>query len=82
MAMTLEQFNAMPQDKQAAILAGMQAQRKLTMKVSEKGALSIYGFGRWPVTLYKSQWVRLIEAIEEVKSFLVANDHLLANKAD
>lgn len=80
--MTLEQFQTMSPEQQAAVLAKMQAAKrtKLTLKVSEKGALSVYGFGRWPVTLYKSQWARLIESIDEIKAFLEANDHLLASK--
>ncbi len=36
--------------------------RALTCKVSDKGAMSVYGFGQWPVTLYKSQWMRLFAA--------------------
>lgn len=80
--MTLEQFQGMTPEKQAAILAAMQTSRqtKLTMKVSEKGAMSIYGFGKWPVTLYKSQWSKLLANVAEIEAFLKANDHLLAEK--
>jgi hypothetical protein len=53
---------------------------QLRLKVSEKGALSIYGLGRFPVTLYKEQWVRLLEHAEEIKSFLKENDQLLKGK--
>ena len=53
---------------------------QLRLKVSEKGALSIYGLGRFPVTLYKEQWVRLLEHAEEIKSFLKENDQLLKAK--
>jgi hypothetical protein len=53
---------------------------QLRLKVSEKGALSIYGLGRFPVTLYKEQWVRLLEHAEEIKSFLKENDHSLKAK--
>lgn len=53
---------------------------KLTMKVSEKGALSIYGFGQWPVTLYASQWRRLIESIDDVVTFLDTHRAVLAEK--
>ena len=53
---------------------------QLRLKVSEKGALSIYGLGRFPVTLYKEQWVRLLEHAEEIKSFLKENDTLLKGK--
>jgi hypothetical protein len=53
---------------------------QLRLKVSEKGALSIYGLGRFPVTLYKEQWVRLLDHAEEIKSFLKENDRLLKGK--
>lgn len=53
---------------------------KLTMKVSEKGALSIYGFGQWPVTLYASQWRRLIESIDDVVTFLDTHKAVLTEK--
>jgi hypothetical protein len=50
------------------------------MKVSEKGALSVYGMGRFPVTLYKEQWLRLLTMAEEIKSFIAANDANLKSK--
>jgi len=55
----------------------------LAMKVSEKGALSIYGLGRFPVTLYRGQWERLLsdETVASVKAFIVANDGKLTVKA-
>ena len=52
----------------------------LTMKVSEKGALSIYGMGRFPVTLYKEQWMKLLSITEEIKKFIEENDSLLKTK--
>lgn len=55
--------------------------RKLTLKVSEKGALSCYGMGRFPVTLYAGQWERLLAASDEITSFIEANRALLAVKA-
>jgi len=53
---------------------------KLAMKVSEKGALSVYGMGRFPVTLYKEQWLRLIGMADDIKSFIEANDASLKSK--
>jgi hypothetical protein len=53
---------------------------QLRLKVSEKGALSVYGLGRFPVTLYKEQWSRLLGYTEEIKAFLKDNDHLLKGK--
>lgn len=52
----------------------------LSMKVSEKGALSIYGMGRFPVTLYKEQWTKLLGITEDIKKFMKDNDHLLKTK--
>lgn len=54
---------------------------KLAMKVSEKGALSVYGMGRFPVTLYKEQWLRLLAMAEEIKAFIEANKSNLKSKA-
>jgi hypothetical protein len=53
---------------------------KLAMKVSEKGALSVYGMGRFPVTLYKEQWLRLLSMAEEIKAFIEANEGSLKSK--
>ena len=53
---------------------------KLAMKVSEKGALSVYGMGRFPVTLYKEQWLRLLDLSEEIRAFIVSNDSKLKAK--
>jgi hypothetical protein len=52
----------------------------LRMKVSEKGALSIYGMGRFPVTLYKEQWVKLLDMSDEIRAFIAANDAQLKAK--
>jgi hypothetical protein len=58
------------------------AQTKLSLKISTKKALSLYGMGRWPVTLYKSQWLRLIDATEDIKAFIKAHDGELLNISD
>ena len=52
----------------------------LTLKVSEKGALSIYGLNRFPVTLYKNQWLQVFEKAEEIKEFIKANEDKLHEK--
>jgi hypothetical protein len=65
------------------VLREQMDQRKpgqLRLKVSEKGALSVYGLGRFPVTLYKEQWRRLLDISDEMKGFLKDNDHLLKGK--
>lgn len=50
------------------------------MKVSEKGALSVYGMGRFPVTLYKEQWLKLLGIADEIKKFIDANNDRLKTK--
>ena len=54
--------------------------RKLTLKVSEKGAVSVYGMGKFPVTLYSGQWQRLLSASDEITAFIEANRAMLAVK--
>ena len=52
----------------------------ITMKVSEKGALSIYGMGRFPVTLYKEQWLKLLDLSDDIRTFIAANEGRLKTK--
>jgi hypothetical protein len=52
----------------------------LSFKVSEKGAVSVYGLGRFPVTLYKEQWEKLLTAGEEIRQFMADNDGQLKKK--
>ncbi len=52
----------------------------LSMKISEKGGLSVYGLGRFPVTLYKEQWTRLLDMAEEIRNFIKSNDAQLKAK--
>ena len=54
--------------------------RGLSLKVSEKGALSVYGMGRFPVTLYKEQWLKLLEMSEDILAFIKANESQLKTK--
>ena len=53
---------------------------QISMRVSEKGGLSVYGLGRFPVTLYREQWEKLIGMAGEIKQFIEANDALLKKK--
>jgi hypothetical protein len=53
---------------------------QMSLKVSEKGALSVYGLGRFPVTLYREQWEKLLGMTDEIRSFIAANDRLLKKK--
>ena len=52
----------------------------VSLKVSDKGGLSVYGLGRFPVTLYKEQWKKLLEQGDAIKKFMADNDHLLKSK--
>jgi hypothetical protein len=52
----------------------------ITMKVSEKGGLSVYGMGRFPVTLYKEQWLKLLDMSDDIRTFIAANDGKLKTK--
>jgi hypothetical protein len=54
---------------------------KLEFRVSEKGGVSVYGLGRFPVTLYYEQWSRLLDAGEDLRAFLGANKSRLKLKA-
>jgi hypothetical protein len=56
--------------------------RSVSMKVSEKGGLSVYGLGRFPVTLYKEQWTRLLAMADEIRAFLKEHDAELKTKGD
>ena len=64
-----------------ARLASASAPKSLSMKVSEKGALSIYGLGRFPVTLYRGQVERLLDHAPAIRAFIEANADRLAVKA-
>jgi hypothetical protein len=52
----------------------------MSLKVSEKGGLSVYGLGRFPVTLYKEQWTRLLAMADEIRNFIRDNDSALKTK--
>ena len=65
-------------NENAALKKG--ASSSLRLKVSEKGALSVYGMGRFPVTLYKEQWLKLLDMSAEIRAFIAANDAQLKAK--
>lgn len=52
----------------------------LSLKVSEKGAVSLYGLGRFPVTLYKEQWLRILASAPEIETFIRENEAKLKTK--
>lgn len=83
-SLTIEQMQA---QLNALIEANARLERKLrvskggAIKVSEKGAVSVYGLGKFPVTLYASQWQALFDRQEEIKEFILDNAETLATKA-
>lgn len=56
------------------------ATRPVSLKVSEKGGVSVYGLGRFPVTLYKEQWLALLDRADEIRAFLRENDARLKTR--
>jgi hypothetical protein len=52
----------------------------VSMKVSEKGGVSVYGLGRFPVTLYQEQWLKLLDLADEIKAFIKENEGRLKKK--
>jgi len=52
---------------------GSKQSGKLEFRVGEKGGVSVYGLGRFPVTLYYEQWIKLLDAAEDLKAFMEAN---------
>src|SRR5947207_4351012 len=64
----------------AQALRAAKSAGRLTTKVSEKGGVSIYGLGRWPVTLYREQWARLFASREAIELFIQANLSVLKPK--
>ena len=56
------------------------AARGVSLKVSEKGGVSVYGLGRFPVTLYKEQWTKLLDMADDIRAFIRENDSKLKTK--
>ena len=59
-----------------------QRTRAVTLKVSEKGGVSVYRLGRFPVTLYKEQWARVLDMADEIRVFIKQNDSKLKAKPE
>jgi hypothetical protein len=53
---------------------------QLSLKVSEKGGVSVYGLGRFPVTLYQEQWAKLLDHTEQIRAFIAAHASQLKKK--
>jgi hypothetical protein len=56
--------------------------RSVGLKVSEKGGVSVYGLGRFPVTLYKEQWAKLLAMADEIRQFIKENEPKLKAKSE
>lgn len=80
MAQTAEERIAALEAENAKLQAAVAAKVRIRMKVADKGGLSVYGLGRFPVTLYKSQWHSLLALAPQIKAFLVEHDGDLKDK--
>ncbi len=56
--------------------------RAISLKVSEKGAVSLYGLGRFPVTLYKEQWAKVLDMADDIRAFIKENESKLKAKGE
>jgi hypothetical protein len=65
-------------NENAALKKG--ASSGIRLKVSEKGAVSVYGMGRFPVTLYKEQWLKLLDMSDDIRAFIAANEGRLKSR--
>jgi hypothetical protein len=57
------------------------ASREATLKVNEKGDVSVYGLGRFPVTLYQEQWTKLLDMADDLRAFIRSNESSLTTKS-
>jgi len=64
----------------AALKASSARRGGVSFKVSEKGGVSVYGLGRFPVTLYKEQWLKLLELADDIRAFVKAHEAELKSK--
>jgi len=87
----LQKLNTMPtEEEMRAEIERLRAENEnlkkpasrgqMSLRVSEKGALSVYGMGRFPVTLYREQWEKLLGMSDQIRQFIQDNDHLLKKK--
>lgn len=65
-------------NENAALKKG--ASKGVSLKVSEKGGVSVYGLGRFPITLYQEQWTKLLDLADEIRQFIHANEGQLKKK--
>lgn len=74
--------NAAIKQKLAEAEAKLSSVNPVSFKVTEKGAVSLYGLGRFPVTLYQSQWDRVFSETENLKKFMEENKDKIAAKPE
>ena len=81
----------MPEDDLKAELERLRAEnerlkaqktRGVSLKVSEKGGVSVYGLGRFPVTLYKEQWTKLLDMADDIRAFITEHESQLKAKGE
>jgi hypothetical protein len=77
---TPEEIQAENERLKSEIEALKRPRGQMSLKVSEKGALSVYGLGRFPVTLYREQWEKLIGMADEIRTFIQQHDSELKKK--
>ena len=65
----------------AALKASNARRGGVSFKVSEKGGVSVYGLGRFPVTLYKEQWAKLLDLADDLRAFIRAHEAELKSKS-
>ena len=65
----------------AALKASNALRGGVSFKVSEKGGVSVYGLGRFPVTLYKEQWAKLLDLADDLRAFIRAHEGELKSKS-
>lgn len=80
--LTPEQELAMLRAENEALRAKAAGVAKVYFKVSEKGGVSVYGMGRWPVTLYREQWERLFAHQSQLQAFITENASRLSKKPE
>lgn len=81
-AETAEQELARLREENARLKQSKSAGGTVSLKVSEKGGLSVYGLSRFPVTLYREQWTKLLDRVDDIRQFMKDHDKELVWKAD
>lgn len=79
---TMAQKLAEIEAENVALKAKLASRQHLSLKVSEKGAVSLYGVRRFPVTFYRSEWERIINHVPAVQAFIEANRASLSEKSE